>query len=157
MKIEGKLQDREFRPIWKQVKNVFKKLVRKKKLELYREKKCQQRGKEMKSETQNQKCNIWLEQNLTPRKTSTIMSMIEQTLETRAWKEVRRLTENCQFRLCERNNERQCNIFFGWKQIVSKQLISGKTQQNAHDDGYCMGKRTKCIKSECETILIKGN
>ena len=49
------------------------------------------------------------------------MSMIEQTLETRALKEVRRLTENCQFRLCERNNERQCNIFFGWKQIVRKQ------------------------------------
>ena len=30
MKLEGKLQDREFRPIWKQVKNVFKKVVRKK-------------------------------------------------------------------------------------------------------------------------------
>ena len=64
---------------------------------------------------------MWLEQNLTPRKTSTIMSMIEQTLETRAWKEARRLTENCQSRLCERNNERHCNILFGWKQIVSKQ------------------------------------
>ena len=27
---------------------------------------------------QDKKCNIWLEQNLTPRKTSAIISMIEQ-------------------------------------------------------------------------------
>ena len=43
---------------------------------------------------QDKKCNIWLEQNLTSRKTSAIVSTIEQMFETKAWKEVRGLTEN---------------------------------------------------------------
>ena len=49
------------------------------------------------------KCNIWLEQNLTPRKTSGIMSTLEQMVETRAWKKVRGLTEIRQCRLCRNN------------------------------------------------------
>ena len=40
------------------------------------------------------KCNTWLEQNLTPRETSAIMSIIENMIEKSAWKEVRGLTEN---------------------------------------------------------------
>lgn len=46
-----------------------------------------------------QKCNIWLEQNLTRRTTSAIMLMLEKKVETRAWKKVRVLTENSQCRL----------------------------------------------------------
>ena len=43
---------------------------------------------------QDKKCNICLVQNLTSRKTSTIMSMIKQMIETRAWKDVTGITEN---------------------------------------------------------------
>ena len=50
---------------------------------------------------EDKKCNIWLEQNSTPRRTSTIKSMIEQMIEIRAWKRVRGLTENSQRRLCK--------------------------------------------------------
>ena len=56
----------------------------------------------MQSEIYNKpdkKCNIQLEQNLTPRKTSAIMSVIEQMFETRAWKEVRGFAEDSQCRL----------------------------------------------------------
>ena len=65
--------DKEFKPIWKQVKKCFKKGSNKKWLE-------QHRKKEMQSEiynNQDKKCNIWLEQNLTPRKTSAITSTID--------------------------------------------------------------------------------
>ena len=56
--------DREFKPAWKQVKRCFKKGSEKKRLEQYSK-------KEMQSEIynkQDKKCNMWLEQNLTPRK-----------------------------------------------------------------------------------------
>ena len=61
----------------------------------------QYREKEMQSEIdkkQEKKCNIWLEQNLAPRKT-VIIPIIEQMVETRAGKDVRGLTENSQCRL----------------------------------------------------------
>ena len=50
---------------------------------------------------QDKKCNIWLEHNLMPRKTSVIMSMIKQMVDARALKEVRGLTENSWCRLCK--------------------------------------------------------
>ena len=54
---------------------------------------------------QDKKCNIWLKQNLIPRKTSVIMSMVEQMLGSRAWEEVRGLIENSQCRLCKEQRE----------------------------------------------------
>ena len=54
---------------------------------------------------QDKKCNIWLEQNSISRRTSTIKLMIEQMIETRAWKKVRGLTENSQRRLCKEQQE----------------------------------------------------
>ena len=44
-------------------------------------------------------------------KTSAIMSMLEQMVETRVWKEVRGLTEKKSVPIVY-NNERQCNIFW---------------------------------------------
>ena len=60
--------------------------------------------KEMQNEihkNQDRKCDIWVKQNLTLRKASLIMSMMEQIHESRAWKEVRELTENKWCRLCK--------------------------------------------------------
>ena len=97
MKLERKILDREFKPKQKQVKKCFKKGSKEKRLEQYRK-------KEMESEIykkQDEKCNIWLEQKLTPRKRPAIISMIEQMVETRARKEARELTENSQCRLCK--------------------------------------------------------
>ena len=37
------------------------------------------------------KCNLWLKQRLTPRKTAPIMTVVEQMVETRGWKMARRL------------------------------------------------------------------
>ena len=41
MKLEGKILDREFKPIWKQVKECFKKGSEKKRLEQYSKKEMQ--------------------------------------------------------------------------------------------------------------------
>ena len=101
MKLEGKILDREFKPIWKQVKKCLKKGSKEKRLEQYRK-------KEMQSEIyhkQDKKCDIWLKLNLMPRKTSAIISMIEQMIETRAWKEVRGLNENSECSLCKEQRE----------------------------------------------------
>ena len=73
IKLEEKILDREFKPIWKQVKKWFKKGSEEKRLEQYRKKK-------MLSEIykkQDKKCNIWLEENLTARKILAIMSMLQ--------------------------------------------------------------------------------
>ena len=67
------------------------------------------------SNKQDKKCNIWLEQNLTPRKTSAIMSVIEQMVETRAWKKVRGLIENSQCRLCKEQREAVQHLLAGCK------------------------------------------
>ena len=48
---------------------------------------------------QEQKCNIWLGQNLILIKTSALMFMTKQMIENRDWKEVRGLTENILCRL----------------------------------------------------------
>ena len=66
------------------------------------------------------KCNIWLEQNLTPRKTSTILSLIEQMTETRAWKKGRGLTENSQWRLCK--EQRETTLLPGCKMLASRDI-----------------------------------
>ena len=120
MKLEGKILGREFKPIWKQVKKCFKKGSEEKRFEWYRK-------KEMQSEIykkQDKKCNIWLEQHLTLRKTSAIMSMLEQMVEVRAWKEVRGLTENSQCRLCKEQRETVQHLLAGCKMLASSEYLA---------------------------------
>ena len=73
IKLEEKILDREFKPIWKQVKKWFKKGSEEKRLEQYRKKKMQSEI----YKKQDKKCNIWLKENLTARKILAIMSMLQ--------------------------------------------------------------------------------
>ena len=73
IKLEEKILDREFKPIWKQVKKWFKKGSEEKRLGQYRKKKMQSEI----YKKQDKKCNIWLEENLTARKILAIMSMLQ--------------------------------------------------------------------------------
>ena len=43
---------------------------------------------------QEQEFHLWVRQKLTPRKTASIMTVIEQMVETRGWKVARGLIEN---------------------------------------------------------------
>ena len=63
--------------------------------------------KKMQSEIfrkQDESCNLWLRQNLTPRKTVMVMTMLEQMVETKAWEPSRRL-ECSKCRLCGQQKE----------------------------------------------------
>ena len=105
--LQGNILDKAWKQDWKLVKSCFKNGTEEKREEDYHQ-------KEMQSEIykkQDQKCNIWLEQNVTPRKTSAIISMLEQMIETRAWKAARGLTEWCKCRLCG-EQKRLYNIFW---------------------------------------------
>ena len=118
MKLEEKILDREFKPIWKQVKKCFKKGIEVKRLKQYRK-------KEMQSEIfnkQGKKYNMWLEQNSTPGKSSAIMLMIDQIVETRAWKKIGGLTQNSQFRLCKKQ-ETVKHVLAGCKMLASNEYL----------------------------------
>ena len=58
----------------------------------------------------------------TARKTA-IMSMIEQMVETRAWKEVRGLTENSNCRLCKERETVQ-HLLAGCKMLASSEYLA---------------------------------
>ena len=73
---------------------------------------------------QEKKCNIWLEQNLTPRKTSAIISMTGEMVETGAWKEVRDLTEKSQCRLCQEQREIVQHLLAGWKILAGRKYLT---------------------------------
>ena len=66
---------------------------------------------------------MWLEQNLMPRETSAIMSVLEQMVETRAWKEVRGLTENSQQRLGKEQRETVRHLLAGCKMLASSEYL----------------------------------
>ena len=95
---------------------------------------------------QDEKCNIWLQQKLTPRKTPAIISMIEKMVETRVRKEVRELTENSHCILCKEQQETVQHLLAGSKMLVSSEYLA------RHNS---MGKRTKYIRSECEMVSRK--
>ena len=95
--------------------------------------------------------NIWLEQNLTLGETSTIMSMIQQAIKTRAWRKVSGLTENGAD--CVRKNERLQRLLAGCRILASSEYLA--RQQSACGDGCCMGKMRKSVTSECEMVSRK--
>ena len=73
---------------------------------------------------QDKKCNIWLEQNFKPRRTSTIKSVIEQMIETRAWRNVRGLTENSQHRLFKEQEETVQHFSAGCKMLARSKYLT---------------------------------
>ena len=54
---------------------------------------------------QEQEFHAWFSQNLNPRKTAAIMTISEQMVETRPWKEARGITANGRFRICNQHFE----------------------------------------------------
>ena len=68
-----------------------------------------------------QECRLWLKQRLTPRKTASIMTLIEQMVETKGWKVARGLMENGRCRLCGEFNETVEHLVAGCKTIATKE------------------------------------
>ena len=96
----------------------LKKGVEKKRMETYEH-------KELQSDLyrrQEQECHLWLKQKLTPRKTASIMTVIEQMVETRGWKVARGLIENgrCRLCACHEFNETVEHLVAGCKTIAQQ-------------------------------------
>ena len=77
--LDGERIEKDWKLTWRAIKARLKKGVDQKRREEYLD-------KQMQSEIfqkQDESCNLWLRQNLTPRKTASVMTMLEQMVETK--------------------------------------------------------------------------
>jgi hypothetical protein len=118
--LDGELLVMEGKPTWRKVKTKLQKGVQSKRIELF-EKKEQQSGT---YRSQEQECHLWLTQNMSPTKTASIMAMLEQMVETRAWKVARGLTENNKCRVCHVYNETVEHLVAGCKMLANCEYLS---------------------------------
>ena len=102
------------------MKAELKKGVEKKRMDTYEQKESQSDL----YRRQEQECHLWLKQRLTPRKTASIMTVIEQMVDTRGWKVERGLIENGRCRQCREFNETIEHLVAGCKTTASSEYIA---------------------------------
>ena len=73
---------------------------------------------------QEKECHLWLTQNLNPRKTAAIMTMLEQMVETRSWKKTRGLMEDGRCRVCFQHSETVEHPVAGCQKLANSEYIS---------------------------------
>ena len=73
---------------------------------------------------QEEECHSWLGQNLHGRKTSSIMTMLEQMVETRSWKVSRGLAQDKQCRVCHERDETVEHIVAGCKVLANSEYLT---------------------------------
>ena len=118
--LDGNRIDQDWKTAWKLIKGSLKKGVEEKRKDMYKE-------KEMQSEIfrkQDAQCNLWLEQKLSPKKTASIISMLEQMVETKSWKFNRGLVENNKCRLCGEYKETVEHLLAGCKILANSDYLS---------------------------------
>ena len=72
---------------------------------------------------QEDECNLWLTQNVNPRKTASVMVMLEQMVETRVWKAARGLIEDgC--RVCQEQVETVVHLLAGCKVLANTEYLT---------------------------------
>ena len=115
MELEG-----EYKATWKKVKMSLQKATETKRIEIYKTKVQQS---QFYSE-QEEECHTWLKQNLHARKTSSIMMMLEQMVETKSWKVSRGLTQDKRCRVCHERDETIEHIIAGCKVLANSEYLS---------------------------------
>ena len=73
---------------------------------------------------QDKECHLWLTQNLNPRKTAAIMTMLEQMVETRSWKQTRGLMEDGRCRVCFQHSETVEHLVPGCQKLANSECLS---------------------------------
>ena len=109
-----------WKPAWKRLKEKLKAGHKNKRIEEYGQKEQQSRV----YKAQESECHVWLFQNLNPGKVASIMSMLEQMIETRAWKKARGLTESGECRLCHQYSETIEHLVAGCKILASSEYLT---------------------------------
>ena len=99
--MDGERIEKDWKLTWRAIMARLEKGVEQKRREEYLDKKMQSEI----FRKQDESCNLWLRQNLTPRKTASVMTMLEQMIEIKPWKASRGLAECSKYRLCGQQRE----------------------------------------------------
>ena len=120
IQIVGELLDRGWKPAWKRLKEKLKKGVKNQRVEEYETKEQQSKL----HRAQEQECHVWLSQNLNPGKTTVVMTMLEQLVETRSWKEARGLTDDGSSRICTQHSETVEHLIAGCTKLANNEYLT---------------------------------
>ena len=129
LRFEGKLirlgdevidEEREWKPTWWKVKTYLQKAMESRRIANYKTKEQQRQFYQEKED----ECHLWLSQNLHGRKTSSIMKMLEQMVETRSWKAARGLVQDGRCRVCHERDETIEYLVAGCKVLANSEYLS---------------------------------
>ena len=110
-------EEREWKPKWRKVKTCLQKEIESRRI--YKTKEQQNQF----CQEQEDKCHLWLSQNLHGRKTSSIMKMLEQMVETRSWKAARGLVQDGSCTVCHERDETIENLNAGCKVLANSEYL----------------------------------
>ena len=118
--LDGERIEKDWKLTWRAIMARLEKGVEQKRSEEYLD-------KQMQSEIfqkQDESCNLWLRQNLTPRKTASVMTMLEQMVEIKSWKASRGLAECSKYRLCGQQRETVEHLLAGCKVLANSDYLT---------------------------------
>ncbi len=120
IRLDDELIEREWKLRWRKVKSKLQKRLEDKRIDAY---KTKQQQSNLYRE-QEDECHLWLTQNLNPRKTASIMTMLEQMTETKAWNVTRGLIEDGRCRVCREQTESVEHLVAGCKVLANNKYLS---------------------------------
>ena len=123
-KQEVEMEDRRIEGDWKKVKGCLE--------DIWKERKEQQRDEDLRKKKQQgqswsileKEDYIWMKSNISPVKTSAIISMQEQMVETKSWKRKRNLIEDNRCRVCGKWEETVQHVIGGCTPLAGKDYLS---------------------------------
>ena len=124
IQIDEELIDRRWKPAWKRLKEKLKKGVKNQRVEEYGTKEQQSKL----HRAQGQECHVWSSQNLNPGKTAVVMTMLEQWVEARSWKEARGLTDDGSWRICTQHSETVEHLIAGCTKLANNEYLTRHNQ-----------------------------
>ena len=77
---------------------------------------------------QEQEYHVWLSENLNHGKMAAIMTMLEQMVETRSWKEARGLTDDGSCRICTQHSETVEHLVVGCTKLANSEHLTRHNQ-----------------------------
>ena len=77
---------------------------------------------------QEQEYHVWLSENLNPGKIAAVMTMLEQMVETRSWKEARGLTDDGSCRICTQHSETVEHLVVGCTKLANSEHLTRHNQ-----------------------------
>ena len=122
--IDGELINGGWKPAWKRLKEKSKKEVKNQRVEEYGTK--EQQSKVYRG--QEQECHVWLSQKLNPGKTAAVMTISDQMVETRSWKEARRLTNDGSRGICIQHSETVEHLVAGCTKLAKSEYLTKHNQ-----------------------------